>query len=110
MTQFDLRKLNLVILIAMVTTVSVPFTIPKCYFTCKFSANEKTIEMRKLLQQTFCTKVSRDMWKTPSTQYRRDKVALRTTCMKNFKFKIIKIRKGCQYVGYLYYNGNYNWA
>jgi len=28
---------------------------------------------------------------------RRDKVALRTTCIKNVKFKIIKIRTGCQY-------------
>ena len=110
MSQFDLSKLNLVILIAMATTVSVPLTTPKCDFTCKFSANEKRIEMRKLLQQTFCTKVSMDIWKTPSTQYRGDIVALRTTCMKNVKFKIIKNRKDCQYVGYLYYNGNLNWA
>jgi len=41
MTQFDLSKLNSVILIAMVTTVSVPLTTPKSDFTCKFSANEK---------------------------------------------------------------------
>ena len=33
-----------------------------------------------------------DIWKPPSTQYGRDKVALR---MKNVKFKIIKIRTGC---------------
>ena len=29
---------------------------------------------------------------------RRDKVAPRTTCIKNVKFKIIEIRTGCQYV------------
>ena len=39
------------------------------------------------------------------------KVALRTTCIKNVKFKIIiKIRIGCQYVGYFYYSQNLNWA
>ena len=41
---------------------------------------------------------------------RRDKVALRTTCIKNVKFKIIKTRTGCQYVGYFYYSENLNWA
>jgi len=30
---------------------------------------------------------------------RRNKVSLRTTCIKNVKFKIIKVRTGCQYVG-----------
>jgi len=34
---------------------------------------------------------------------RRDKVALRTTCIKTVKFKIIKIRTRCQYVEYFYY-------
>jgi len=29
---------------------------------------------------------------------RHDKVALRTTCIKNIKFKIIKTKTGCQYV------------
>ena len=29
------------------------------------------------------------------------KVILRTACIKNGKLKIIKIRSGCQYVGYL---------
>jgi len=47
-----------------------------------------------------------DIWKSPRTQQRRDKVAVRTTCIKNIKFKIIKIRTGCQYVGYLYYSEN----
>jgi len=56
--------------------------------------NQKTIKR-------FCIKVSMDIWKSPSTQYRRDIVALRTTCIKNVKFKIFKIRTGCQYVGYL---------
>jgi len=37
-------------------------------------------------------------------------MALRTTCIKNVKFKIIKIRIGCQYVGYFYYSENLNWA
>jgi len=41
---------------------------------------------------------------------RRDKVALRTTCIKNVKFKIIEIRTGCEYVGYFYYSVNLNWA
>jgi len=31
---------------------------------------------------------------------RRDKVTLRTTCIKNVKFKMIKTRSGCQYVAY----------
>jgi len=37
-------------------------------------------------------------------------MALRTTCIENFKSKGIKIRRGCQYVGYFYYNGNLKWA
>jgi len=32
------------------------------------------------------------------------------TCIKNIKFKIIKIRTGCQYVGYLHNSENLNWA
>jgi len=39
---------------------------------------------------------------------RHDKLALKTTCIKNVNFKIIKIRTGCQYVGYLYYCENLN--
>jgi len=41
------------------------------------------------------------------------KVALRTTCIKNVKFKTIKIRSGCQYVGYFYWTGlhkTFDWA
>ena len=41
---------------------------------------------------------------------RRAKVALRTTCIKNVKFKIIKIRTDWQYVGYFYYSENLHWA
>jgi len=41
---------------------------------------------------------------------RRDQVALKTNSIKILKFRIIKIRTGCQYVGYIYYNGNLNWA
>ena len=37
-------------------------------------------------------------------------VALKATCIKNVKFKIIKIRTGCQYVGFFYYSENLNWA
>jgi len=37
-----------------------------------------------------------------------DKVALRTTCIKNVKFKILKIGTGFQYVGYFYYSENLN--
>jgi len=40
---------------------------------------------------------------------RCDKVALSTTCIKNIKFKIIKIRTGC-HVGYFYYSKNLNWS
>jgi len=32
-----------------------------------------------------------------------------TTCIKNVKFKVIKITTGCQYVGYFYYSENLNW-
>jgi len=35
-----------------------------------------------------------------SSGNRRDKVALKTTCIKNVKFEIIKTRTGCQCVGY----------
>jgi len=33
-------------------------------------------------------------------------VALRTTCIKNVKFKIIETRTDCPYEGYFYYNEN----
>jgi len=52
-------------------------------------------------------------WKRPNPNChsrRRNKVALRTTCIKNVKFKIIKIRTGCEYVGYFYHSENLNWA
>jgi len=35
---------------------------------------------------------------------------LRTTCIKNVKIKIIKIRRDCQYAGFFFYNENLNWA
>jgi len=41
---------------------------------------------------------------------RRDKVVLRTTYIKDVKFKIIKIRTGCQYIAYFYYSENLNRA
>jgi len=37
-------------------------------------------------------------------------VALRTTCIKNVKLKIVKTRTGCQYTGYCYYRENLIWA
>jgi len=37
-------------------------------------------------------------------------VALWTTCIKNVKFKIIKIRTGCEYARYFYHSENPNWA
>jgi len=37
-------------------------------------------------------------------------VALRTTCITNVKFKIIKLRTVCQYVGYFHYSENLHWA
>jgi len=39
-------------------------------------------------------------------------VALRgpSASIKNVKFKIIKTRTGCQYVGYFYYSENLNWV
>jgi len=36
-------------------------------------------------------------------------VALRTTCIKNIRFKIIKVRTCC-HVDYLYYGVTLNWA
>jgi len=41
---------------------------------------------------------------------RRNKVALRTICFINVKFKIIKIRTGCQIVGCFSFSGRLNWA
>jgi len=38
------------------------------------------------------------------------KVVLRTTCNKNVKFKILKTRTSCQYIGYVFYSENLNWA
>jgi len=54
--------------------------------------------------------VSVDIWKCPSTQYGHDEVTLRATCIKNVKFKIIKITAGCQHVGYIHYSENLDWA
>ena len=48
-----------------------------------------------------------DIWKRLKTQHIRDNVAQRT---KNVKFKIIKIRTICQYIGNFYYSENLNWA
>jgi len=31
-----------------------------------------------------------DIWKSPSPQYRRDKVAVRTTCIKNINLRLSK--------------------
>jgi len=31
-----------------------------------------------------------------------DEIALKTTCIKNVKFKIIKIKTGCHYAGYTF--------
>ena len=45
--------------------------------------------------------MSVDTWKSPSTQHKRNEVAMRTICIKNVKFKIFKLRTGCQYIGYL---------
>ena len=41
---------------------------------------------------------------------RRDKMAPKTTCIKNVKFKIKKIRTSCQYAGYFYYSENLTWT
>jgi len=45
----------------------------------------------------------RKRWNPNCNGNRRDKVALKITCIKYVKFKIIKIRTGCQYVGYFDY-------
>jgi len=37
-------------------------------------------------------------------------VVLRTTWIKNVKFKIVNIRTGCQFVDYFYYSENLNRA
>jgi len=44
-----------------------------------------------------------------SNANRHHKVALKTTCIKNVKFQIIKIRIGYQKI-YFYYSENLNWA
>ena len=49
-------------------------------------------------------------WNPNCNGNRRDKVALKAICMKNVKFKLVKIRTGGQYLGYLYYSENLNWA
>ena len=41
---------------------------------------------------------------------RRDKVALKTSWIKNVNFKIIKIRTGCHFIGYFHFSENANWA
>jgi len=41
---------------------------------------------------------------------RRNKVSLRTICIKNVKFKIVKIRTGCQNIGCFYYSESLHWA
>jgi len=41
---------------------------------------------------------------------RRDKLALRTTSIKNVTFKIIKTRTSFPYLGYFYYSVNLNWT
>jgi len=41
---------------------------------------------------------------------RRAKVALKTTYIKNVKFKIIKTRTGCQNIANFYYSNDLNWA
>jgi len=44
-----------------------------------------------------------DIWKSPSTRYRRDKKGIEYYLhQKCSKFTIIKIRKSCQYAGYIY--------
>jgi len=40
----------------------------------------------------------------------RDKVTLKTTCIKNVELKIVKIKTGCQYKGYFNYCENLNRA
>jgi len=35
-------------------------------------------------------------------------MALKTTCIKNVKFKIIKVRTGRQHMGYFYYSESIN--
>jgi len=52
-------------------------------------------------------------WKRSNSNYnvnRHDKVVLRNTCINNVDIKIIKITTGFQYVGYVYYSANLNWA
>ena len=38
------------------------------------------------------------------------KSVIEDSCIKNFKFKIIKIRADCQYVRYFCYSENLTWA
>jgi len=67
------------------------------------------VEIRKL-KKRFAPKYQWAYGNLPASSYRRDKVALRNTYIKNIKFKIIKVKTGCQYVGYLHNSENLNWA
>jgi len=51
-----------------------------------------------------------DQWKSPRTWYKHGKVALKTTCIKNVKFKTFKIKTDCQNTDWLYCSENLNWA
>ena len=79
---------------------------PLCDFIGKFSANGT----RKMVK-SFAT---RWKWTYENLPVRGTDVieVLRTTCTKNVKFKIVKIRTGYQYqyIGYFPYSENVNWA
>jgi len=70
-------------------------------------ASGTSVEIRKLVK-SFAPKVSVDIWKAHNMLYRRDSVALRTTCIKMSNLRLSKhgqvVRK------LLYYSENLNWA
>ena len=80
------------------------------YFIGKFSANGTRVEIRKLVK-SFAPRCQWT-WKFPSTQYRRDKVALRTTCAASTmsSLRLSKDMLSVYYVGYLHNRENLNWA
>jgi len=69
-----------------------------CDVINKFIAKGTRVEIGKL-EEGFAPKVLVGIWKSRSTRYRHDNVAMRIICIKNVKFKIVNTKTGCQHVG-----------
>ena len=86
------------ILTAMVTAVW-HFNHSVCVISQLSSEpNGTRVEIRKLAK-SFAPSCQWTCGNVLSTQYRRDKAAVRTTLIRNVTFDFIKIRTGCHYEG-----------